>query len=119
MDFDRDFGLNAPFVEDLYQRFLQNEAGVDETWRRYFAELSYGNGNGRAGAQAALQLPPEAIAELPAGDRERLAEGLVQEEVDHLIEAYRLRGHLFANIDPLGLRASPPPELELENFGLG
>ncbi len=120
MDFDRDFGLNAPFVDDLYQRFLQNPAGVDETWRRYFSALDgrplessgngHGNGNGQAASQAAYSMPPI--------DAERLAEGLVQEEVDHLIEAYRIRGHLFANIDPLGMRAMPHAELELENFGL-
>ena len=98
MDFDRDFGLNAPFVEELYRRFLDSPAAVDEEWRRYFSQL---DGHGA----------------LPAA--ERLAEEALQESVDELIQAYRMRGHLFAGIDPLGMRAPPPPELEIENFGLG
>src|SRR5205085_7764335 len=51
-------------------------------------------------------------------DAERLADHAMQEEVAELINAYRMRGHLFADIDPLHLRQLPPPELELENFGL-
>src|SRR5262249_17384082 len=33
--------------------------------------------------------------------------------------AYRVRGHLFAHVDPLGVPPQAPPELDLENFDLG
>ncbi|PZO67833.1 MAG: 2-oxoglutarate dehydrogenase E1 component [Paracoccus denitrificans] len=37
-----------------------------------------------------------------------------------LIRAYRIRGHLFADLDPLGMRETPPAaELEPETFGFG
>ena len=43
-----------------------------------------------------------------------------QERVDHLVRAYRERGHTIAEIDPLGLRTLvDPPELTLEFNGLG
>ena len=33
------FGGNAPFVEELYESYLQNPASVDEQWRAYFDNL--------------------------------------------------------------------------------
>ena len=35
-----------------------------------------------------------------------------------LIRAYRVRGHLYAKLDPLGLKDLPPTELALERYGL-
>ena len=33
------FGGNAPFVEELYETYLENPANVPEEWRRYFDKL--------------------------------------------------------------------------------
>ncbi len=41
-----------------------------------------------------------------------------QERVDQLIRAYRVRGHMVADLDPLGRRSSAHPELELAYHGL-
>jgi 2-oxoglutarate dehydrogenase E1 component len=47
------------------------------------------------------------------------AEIAKQARVLELINAYRVRGHLIADIDPLGLRERPNhPELDLETHGL-
>ena len=43
---------------------------------------------------------------------------VLQDRVDQLIRAYRVRGHMIANLDPLGLPRSVPPELDLEFYGL-
>ncbi|MBS2021746.1 MAG: hypothetical protein JST92_05010, partial [Deltaproteobacteria bacterium] len=40
MDFDRDFGINQVFVEDLYEQWRQNPSAVDETWNKYFSTLA-------------------------------------------------------------------------------
>jgi 2-oxoglutarate dehydrogenase E1 component len=56
---------------------------------------------------------------LGAGDVSRLREIENQARVLELINAYRVRGHLVADIDPL--RGAPPPrvpELDLETYGL-
>jgi len=42
----------------------------------------------------------------------------LQGRVAQLVNAYRVRGHLFANVDPLGTTPEVHPELELANFGL-
>jgi 2-oxoglutarate dehydrogenase E1 component len=58
----------------------------------------------RAAAQAGL--PSRDVAEK-------------QDRVDQLIRAYRVRGHLLAQLDPLGLPRPPQPELETSYYGLG
>jgi len=42
-----------------------------------------------------------------------------QARVMDLIRAYRVRGHLMANLDPLGTPPPPHPELDLAHYGLG
>ncbi len=42
-----------------------------------------------------------------------------QDQVDQLIRAYRVRGHLIADLDPLGLAREPHPELDPEHYGFG
>ncbi|HKX45800.1 MAG TPA: 2-oxoglutarate dehydrogenase E1 component, partial [Planctomycetota bacterium] len=43
---------------------------------------------------------------------------LKQDQVDQLVRAYRVRGHLIADLDPLGLPRRPQPELEMGYYGL-
>jgi len=33
------YGSNATFIAELYSRYLADPASVDESWRRFFAEL--------------------------------------------------------------------------------
>jgi 2-oxoglutarate dehydrogenase E1 component len=42
----------------------------------------------------------------------------LQERVTALVQGYRMRGHRFANLDPLGLANADPAELSLARFGL-
>jgi len=141
MDFDRDFGVNQVFVEDQYERWRDNPAAVDEQWQKYFAHLhglpfpsqpsfqtsawsqpqvspSPQSGNGHGLEARAEGHFGGALLDLASPEEDRLRAEQLQEKVAELINAYRLRGHLFANLDPLGLLQPPPPELELEHFGL-
>ncbi len=42
-----------------------------------------------------------------------------QDKVDQLIRAYRVRGHLLAELDPLGRTKPPYPELDPAYYGFG
>ena len=33
------FGGNAPYVEELYEKYLDNPAAVPEKWRAYFDQM--------------------------------------------------------------------------------
>src|SRR5687767_11480677 len=32
-------GPNAPFIEELYAKYLENPSAVDPSWRKFFSEL--------------------------------------------------------------------------------
>ncbi len=34
------YGLNAEYVEDLYQQYLIDSSSVSDSWREYFSQLS-------------------------------------------------------------------------------
>src|SRR4051794_8464499 len=140
MDFDRDFGVNQVFVEDQYERWRNNPAAVSTEWQQYFAQLHglpmaaplqgsawsqppapslQGNGNGHGAPAAQVEGHfAGALLDLDVPEQQRLKAEVQQERVAELINAYRIRGHLFANLDPLGLLNPPPAELTLSNFGL-
>jgi 2-oxoglutarate dehydrogenase E1 component len=88
------------------------------------APIANGNANGSGahanGAKAnAVELPKRSGATALALATETMLETAgVQGRVFQLINAYRVRGHLFANLDPLGQPLTAVPELELPNFGL-
>jgi 2-oxoglutarate dehydrogenase E1 component len=114
---------NLPFVEEMYDRFLEDENAVDESWRSYFRSL------GERVRPAAPAFQPRSIfsprgngAPAAAGFTEserRLGQDARQDRVRQLVQAYRNRGHVFARLDPLGIRPSAPaPHFPLEKFGL-
>ncbi len=35
------FGSNAPYVEDLYESYLDNPGSVSDLWRDYFDQLQH------------------------------------------------------------------------------
>lgn len=39
------FGGNAPFVEELYENYLENPGSVPDEWRDYFDKLAQMPGN--------------------------------------------------------------------------
>jgi 2-oxoglutarate dehydrogenase E1 component len=71
-------------------------------------------------AEHVPSVPPEPIEERAsfAPSREVLAATALQARLSALINAYRVRGHLFATVDPLGRQQQPPEEFFLERYGL-
>ena len=135
---DSEFGINQALVEELYLRYRENRHAVEESWRLYFDGLGEeqdegleapathaGNGNGHANGNGGLALRTNVpvsvpVASLPPpGTADAvLAVASIQGRVYSMVNMYRSRGHLFADLDPLGLTPKPPAELTLETFGL-
>ena len=98
-------GGNAGFIEDLYHKFLTDPAAVDPAWATYFRGLCGFKGKPPAGATE------------PAGASD--VASAKQGAVSRLIQVYANRGHLNANLDPLGLQERLTPYvLNPEYFGL-
>ena len=145
------YGGNAQFIEQLYAKYLENPAAVDQHWRQFFAGLednaeqakaqveravlaaqglaAAGIGRSRLGARR--QLAGRARRSPPRPARAKAAEkppGLSAEDVRKatmdsvralmMIRAYRMRGHLAADLDPLKLKEPEPhPELDPASYG--
>ncbi len=153
-------GANAPYVAELYARFLENPRSVDQTWENFFTDLSddlqvvlndmggaswassASNVIGYNGSVVAEELSASAVhgpiegrdqdlrglgAGLPtmangldgraSADKVRQA---TQDSISALmmVRVYRVRGHLNANFDPLGLAGKAlHPELDPKTYG--
>jgi 2-oxoglutarate dehydrogenase E1 component len=135
-----EFGINAGYVEDLHTRYLQSPQSVPEAWRNFFDQLGgsgarvvraplpsaeaydhrNGSGNGNGVATHASHGAPyqNGAAALALADHPDLFAAAAQQgRVYQLVNAYRVRGHLFAHLDPLGTPVRAAPELDLVNFG--
>ena len=101
--------LSLGFIEALYADYLADPASVSADWRRYFQQLTNGSrgrrrARARRSARRACSIPPsEAGARAGRRPRANLEMALLQDRVDQLIRAYRVRGHMIAKVDPLGM----------------
>jgi 2-oxoglutarate dehydrogenase E1 component len=117
---------NEAYLESLYEQFLADPSSVELRWRDYFATLA--EESSRPGADVAHGPIREAVAKrarelrvpgVPAADASAQSASAKQGAVSRLIQVYANRGHLLADIDPLGLMTRPIPEvMELKHFGL-
>jgi len=126
---------SSSYLDGLYEDYLENTASIPSDWCQYFdqlpkvSEAAGGRESGHRAIQAqfkALSRHIRPVAEGQVGNlssstslKEALSHEHKQIQVMELIEAYRLLGHLHANIDPLNLREKPlVPELMLAYYQL-
>ena len=121
------FGGNAPFIEDLYETYLDNPEKVTPEWRRYFDQIQQQSGGVRDVAHAPVvesfirlakkhghgngqvHAPTSAVATVEKK----------QVSVLQLINAYRFLGVRHASVDPLKRFEKPiVPELDPAYYGL-
>ena len=127
------YGANSDFIGRLYHRFLEDPQSVDLGWAEFFAELgddaaevlqevegpSWGRhfdyadeddddkdkGNGKAAPAGVSQ----------ADNRAAILDSI---RALMMIRVYRVRGHLIAKLDPLGLeKRDYHPELDPRAYG--
>jgi len=114
------FGANAPYVEALYEQFLVDPQAVPQVWRDYFARLRADSGAEIAHGPVKDAILSRISAGRPPAQSAAGSEGSKKQgAVSRLVQVYANRGHLIANIDPLGMMRRPRPQvLELGYFGL-
>jgi 2-oxoglutarate dehydrogenase E1 component len=130
-------GASATFVEQLYDRYRLNPSSVDASWLAYFSKLDASlNKSSASWAKSGWPLTPNdeltksldpLQSELaPKADKKAAAaspDALKAAALDSiramlLIRLHRVRGHLSAQLDPLGL-VTPTihPDLEPATHG--
>ncbi len=107
-------GGNAPYVEELYESWLAEPASVATEWQRYFSSLLDGQAGDTAHGPIIERFRQLAALGLPAAAAGDSGLHHKQAGVMRLINAYRSRGHLKANLNPLGDRNRPEvPDLDM------
>jgi 2-oxoglutarate dehydrogenase E1 component len=106
-------GGNAPYVEALYEQWLADPESISAHWRQIFNDLAP---NGADTSHQAINEEFKRIRPLEVG---AVAADHKQAGVLRMINAYRVRGHQRAKLDPLGLSERPKvPDLDLSFHGL-
>ncbi|HVV63492.1 MAG TPA: 2-oxoglutarate dehydrogenase E1 component [Pseudolabrys sp.] len=138
------YGSNAAYIDDLYARYEKNPASVDAEWQEFFKSLKDDSGdvtrNARGASWKQPDWPPrgdtdwvetekqvgdkikakakERGVEVSAGDVQQATRDSIHALM--LIRAYRIRGHFYANLDPLGLEPKKDEEeLDPKSYGFG
>ena len=135
-------GVSPAFIEALYAKYQTSPGSIEPTWQSFFQGLEAGPQGPRwasdrwpltttddltAGLDPTQMEPapkpqkgkPAPAAAAPAAseaDVVRAASDAIRAQL--LIRTYRVRGHLAANLDPLGLAPREMPEdLKTEYYG--
>ncbi|MEX1148278.1 MAG: 2-oxoglutarate dehydrogenase E1 component [Sphingomonadales bacterium] len=144
-------GVTSAFVEEMYDRFVEDPDSVDPSWRTLFGDLGGDawslfsvivNGGARRAAAGVdrgegwrVPQDPDLVEALapgyssPRAKTKEKSRAVSESEVRTatldsiralmMIRAYRVRGHLEASLDPLGLEdgGGYHPELDPATYG--
>src|SRR5690606_35888656 len=110
------------YIEELYLRYLEEPSSVADEWQAYFAtqpapEPGVRPALGPSFAPHSLFNPPSGHSSARLGEVE-MAAALLQQKLDRLVRNYRVRGHRFADLSPLGRERFEAPELDPSYYGL-
>jgi len=123
-------GNNSSFIEELYADYISDPSSLPEGWKSFFDGLSDNKEIVSKSIKGPSWGPKKNIKknnlknistkETETVDSPLLAEQGTKDSIRAimLIRAYRIRGHLIANLDPLGIqKREEHPELKPETYG--
>lgn len=129
------FGTNSAYIEELYERYLNNSSSVEPSWKSFFDEMGDSLSVILKDKQGASWSPRKTTIigakepEEPGAKKKEAAGGLNKAAVEDacrksiaalmLIRAYKVRGNLLSDLDPLGLEViKTHPDLNPATYGL-
>ena len=123
-------GSNSEFINEFYYDYLSDPKSLPESWRLFFDGLSDDKKTINESLKGPSWSPEKRLNKFPikenikdelspnidSGDIKQATKDSVRSIM--LIRAYRIRGHLIANLDPLSLQKKEEhPELKPETYG--
>ena len=98
---------NSAFIEDMYIRFIENDPNLPESWKKYFETLDDDIQSVIKEIEGPTWQPKKKKINVRTSPKQNNQdfEASKNESIKtiSLIRAYRIRGHLIANLDPLGM----------------
>ena len=102
------------YIEEVYKDFVNDPTSVDAEWKKFFEGFDFAMTHGKNGHAAAITQTTGQDSAMPLS-QEQLKKELA---VYQLIKAYRKRGHLLSNTNPIRPRKDRKAMLDLSDFGL-
>ncbi|MEE9438243.1 MAG: 2-oxoglutarate dehydrogenase E1 component, partial [Saprospiraceae bacterium] len=96
------FNAHPTYIDSMYKNYTADPESVDSGWRVFFQGFEFGSGDSD-------------VSSAISSGHVNLSQEL---KVSELIEAYRVRGHLLSDTNPIRKRRDRKPFLEAEDFGL-
>ena len=125
-------GANSTFIRELHKKWVENPKSVPSVWSEWFEEIghqivdeapSWTTNETKVIGAVDIEKSVKAVAKGVAGKGDISAKDLRSATTDSLraimlIRAFRIRGHLLANLDPLQLQEQDVhPELDPSSYG--
>ena len=123
-------GNNSSFIEEFYADYISDPNSLPREWRNFFdglndnKEIIYKNAKGPSWSPKKIsQKIKIETNNLKTAEKQENFVASEQGTKDSiraimLVRAYRIRGHLIANLDPLGIqKREEHPELKPETYG--
>ena len=121
---------NAPYVAELYFKYSQNPKSIDESWKTFFSSLNedelsiisdFGGPEWKKRDTNVIDdISFDKVARTSASVDFNSFKTSTLDSIRalRLIRAYRINGHLIANLDPLNLHEKNyHPELDYKSYG--
>lgn len=117
-------GDNAPYIAYIYESYLENPSSVSLDWRHFFSSLRESETQvlkdllGPSWSKQPVKAKEKAPPQTEMSEEE--VQGAILDSIRAimLIRAYRARGHMLAQLDPLGLpKKNHYPELDPKTYG--
>jgi 2-oxoglutarate dehydrogenase E1 component len=99
--------FSRAYIDGLYEDFVSDPNSLPPEWQSYFQDFDPNSEQ--------MSVPPT-VSAAPADRDSSVAQ--LQDRVDQLVRGFRVRGHLEAHIDPLGIARPTNRELNPENYAL-
>lgn len=101
---------HTAYIDGLYETYQKEPDQLDTSWQKFFEGFDFARQFG-TGESNEVKPTSTTHAHAPEGVEKEFA-------VAALIEAYRNRGHLLANTNPVRKRKDRKPMLDIADFGL-
>lgn len=106
-------GTSTTYVEEIYNKWCQNPTSVHGSWNAYFSSDHYYSQNRLKRTSMSAQQPQQVTT---SGTATNIVQKQIKPEkpsvelhlkVQSIIRSYQQRGHLVADLDPLGIITHP------------